>query len=79
MACGFNFKTVYGEYGEGYIQIHHINPVSKFDQRERLIQQQSWYRAQTVMRLSIDEKTRLFTDFLKEIIVEKMVNSYQER
>ena len=30
-ACGFNFKSVYGEYGEGYIQIHHIFPVSEFD------------------------------------------------
>lgn len=30
-ACGFSFKSVYGEYGEGYIQIHHIFPVSEFD------------------------------------------------
>ena len=32
IACGFNFKSVYGEYGEGYIQVHHIFPVSEFDQ-----------------------------------------------
>lgn len=31
-ACGFNFKSVYGDYGAGYIQIHHINPVSELEE-----------------------------------------------
>ena len=26
--CGFNFKAVYGELGEGFIHVHHCNPVS---------------------------------------------------
>ncbi|MBD2256102.1 HNH endonuclease [Pseudanabaena sp. FACHB-2040] len=30
-ACGFNFRKFYGEYGDGYIHIHHVNPVSEFD------------------------------------------------
>lgn len=30
-ACGFNFGEVYGEYAEGFIHIHHIEPVSEFD------------------------------------------------
>lgn len=29
-ACGFNFGDFYGEYAEGYIHIHHTQPVSEF-------------------------------------------------
>ncbi|UQS18071.1 HNH endonuclease [Pseudomonas sp. HS6] len=28
-ACEFDFSTFYGEIGEGYIQVHHLTPVSK--------------------------------------------------
>ncbi|MCB5186143.1 HNH endonuclease [Methylobacillus gramineus] len=28
LACGFNFEKTYGEYGKGFIHIHHINPIS---------------------------------------------------
>lgn len=28
MACGFNFEKVYGEYGKGYIHVHHVKPVA---------------------------------------------------
>ena len=27
--CGFNYKNTYGEIGDGYIQVHHITPVSQ--------------------------------------------------
>lgn len=27
MACGFNFKRIYGDWGEGYIHVHHIKPL----------------------------------------------------
>lgn len=27
MACGFDFGKVYGEYGKGYIEVHHIKPL----------------------------------------------------
>lgn len=30
-ACGFNFGEFYGEYAEGYIHIHHVQPVSELD------------------------------------------------
>ncbi|MTI16200.1 restriction endonuclease [Rhodobacteraceae bacterium RKSG542] len=30
-ACGFNFGDFYGKYAEGYIQVHHINPLSHLD------------------------------------------------
>lgn len=26
--CGFNFKDSYGEIGEGFIHVHHLNPLS---------------------------------------------------
>jgi predicted HNH restriction endonuclease len=29
-ACDFDFKEVYGELGEGFIEIHHIVPISYF-------------------------------------------------
>lgn len=31
MACGFDFKAVYGDLGEGFIEVHHINPLSTLD------------------------------------------------
>jgi 5-methylcytosine-specific restriction enzyme A len=27
-ACGFNFKAMYGEHGENYIEVHHLVPIS---------------------------------------------------
>ena len=27
--CGFNFSKKYGEIGEGYIEVHHLTPVSQ--------------------------------------------------
>lgn len=29
--CGFDFEKIYGERGKGYIEIHHINPLSQVD------------------------------------------------
>ena len=29
MVCGFEFLKTYGEAGEGYIELHHLNPISK--------------------------------------------------
>ena len=26
--CGFNFQEKYGQHGEGYIHVHHVNPVA---------------------------------------------------
>lgn len=31
MACGFDFESMYGERGKGYIEVHHIVPVSQLD------------------------------------------------
>jgi len=28
--CGFNFEVAYGEHGIGYIEAHHLRPVSSF-------------------------------------------------
>lgn len=28
-ACGFDFEAFYGEYGAGYIEVHHIEPLSQ--------------------------------------------------
>ena len=29
-ACGFNFEETYGDLGRGFIEVHHIVPLSKF-------------------------------------------------
>lgn len=29
-ACGFDFSKTYGRHGEGYIEIHHLRPVSSY-------------------------------------------------
>lgn len=31
LICGFNFETVYGEAGKGFIEVHHLNPLSNTD------------------------------------------------
>ncbi|GFN21937.1 HNH endonuclease [Thermanaeromonas sp. C210] len=28
LACGFDFEEAYGERGRGYIEVHHLKPVS---------------------------------------------------
>ena len=30
-ACGFDFEKTYGTLGEGYIEVHHLIPISSFD------------------------------------------------
>ncbi|MFV0516960.1 MAG: HNH endonuclease [Aminipila sp.] len=32
--CGFNFEEYYGELGKGYIEVHHIKPLSKNNGKE---------------------------------------------
>lgn len=36
MACNFNFKETYGDWGAGFIHVHHTKPLSN-DQGEREI------------------------------------------
>lgn len=31
-ACGFDFEEKYGDYGKNYIEFHHINPVSVYEE-----------------------------------------------
>lgn len=30
--CGFDFEKMYGEIGKGFIEVHHINPLSNIDE-----------------------------------------------
>jgi hypothetical protein len=32
VACGFDFGQVYGEWGEGYIEVHHLIPLAEADE-----------------------------------------------
>ena len=32
MICGFDFKEKYGELGKGYIEVHHIKPLSEVNE-----------------------------------------------
>lgn len=32
-ACGLNFRTAYGAWGEGYIEVHHLIPLSESGER----------------------------------------------
>ena len=34
MACGLNFKDTYGDWGTGYVHVHHVKPVSEAGVRE---------------------------------------------
>jgi predicted HNH restriction endonuclease len=32
MICGFDFEKKYGELGKGYIEVHHIKPLSDLNE-----------------------------------------------
>ena len=34
-ACGFNFKNIYGERGENFIECHHIKPISELSEFQK--------------------------------------------
>ena len=36
MVCGFDFGEVYGEHGAGYIEVHHLRPVSNLKKETRI-------------------------------------------
>lgn len=31
MVCGFDFESIYGDVGRGYIEVHHLKPISQTD------------------------------------------------
>lgn len=34
MACGFNFQKTYGDLGRGFIEVHHVVPLSELERTE---------------------------------------------
>jgi predicted HNH restriction endonuclease len=36
MACNFDFDEIYGERGKGFIEVHHINPVSTLENETQI-------------------------------------------
>jgi predicted HNH restriction endonuclease len=36
MVCGFDFENLYGEHGKGYIEVHHLTPVSSLNQKQKV-------------------------------------------
>jgi 5-methylcytosine-specific restriction protein A len=34
--CGFNFKSVYGDTGDGFIHVHHLKPLSEVGEEYKL-------------------------------------------
>lgn len=34
--CGFSFERFYGELGRGYIEVHHLNPLSDYDTERKI-------------------------------------------
>lgn len=35
-ACGFDFEERYGEYGKNYIEFHHVNPISVYEENGKI-------------------------------------------
>ena len=31
VVCGFDFESIYGDVGRGYIEVHHLKPISQID------------------------------------------------
>jgi 5-methylcytosine-specific restriction protein A len=34
--CGFNFEEMYGERGSGYIEVHHVRPISTYSEEQHV-------------------------------------------
>ncbi|MDB4275507.1 HNH endonuclease, partial [Akkermansiaceae bacterium] len=32
--CGFNFEELYGDWGRGFVEVHHIIPLAEFKKRK---------------------------------------------
>lgn len=80
IACGFNFKNVYGEHGEGYIQVHHVNPVSEFDNPRKVDPATELVPLCANCHAIVHRRKdmTLSINLLKEIIGQKKVNSQPE-
>lgn len=60
VVCGFNFEDAYGEFAKGYIQVHHIVPVSERDPNELVNPETDLcLYAQIVMQLFIENDMKL--------------------
>jgi len=36
MACGFDFGEIYGEHGTGFIEVHHLQPLSELEEETKI-------------------------------------------
>lgn len=36
MACNFNFEKAYGDWGKGFIHVHHVKPISTVGEKTRI-------------------------------------------
>ena len=36
MVCGFDFEATYGVHGAGYVEVHHLRPVSSLQAKTKV-------------------------------------------
>ncbi len=72
MICGFNYGDTYGELGEGYIEVHHIVPLSSRDEEVTV-------DPRTDMVCVCANCHRMLHRFKNRIIgIEEMINIYRD-
>lgn len=69
-ACGFDFEEAYGEYGKGYIECHHIEPLHTRDGSDEITKEEDLaLLCANCHRMVHHRNPHLSLDELKEILL----------
>ena len=71
--CGFNFGKVYGEIGEGFLEVHHINPIWSFIGEHKITLDELYAVCSNCHSMIHRQKKPLNVEELKRIISERKI------
>lgn len=71
--CGFDYSTKYGELGEGYIEGHHIIPVSELDENSTTKVEDIVLVCADCHRMLHRKRPWLSKDELKQILIQNLL------
>ncbi len=73
--CGFDFSKKYGDYGSGYIEVHHIKPLSEDERGEHQADPADLICVcSNCHRMLHHKKPAITTEELKELIQKKVIS-----
>ncbi len=71
--CGFNFNSVYGDAGDGFIHVHHLKPLSEVGEKYELDPVEDLRPVCPNCHAMIHRRIPAYTiEEMKELIVERV-------